>query len=265
MPTPPSLRELQRFIAAQIRISTEPNKNPPGDSNLCPQRGTPGVDRLAIYAQGYLERIRQALAEVYESVCHVIGAEAFAELADTYARRYPSQEYNLTMAGRFLPALLAQVPLGSSLPFLPDLARLEWRVCEAFHAFDRPPLNPERLMPPTLETWSRIGLLLQPSVGIVESAWPVVDIWSTRHQPRETIALELADRPQRVLVYRDDVRVRCALLEPAQTLLLQSLQAGDSLGVSCERLAVQFGDELPVTKWFANWIRLGLIVDIQLV
>lgn len=253
----PSLQEVQRWMKARIR----PDVNAaPGSASvsLRPQRGTPGEERVAVYTGGYLARTQEALAEVYEAVRHLIGARAFTALAEGYAARYPSHDYNLSFTGRHLPELLDAWPLTQRLPFLPDLARLEWLVCQAFHAFDHPALSPIQVAALNPEAWPRIRLTFQPSVAILASSWPVLDLWQARTLPRDQIRLEVVNRPQRVLVFRQGLSTRCELLDGRQYQLLEGLLAGRTLGEVCGALAEQEG-ELPLSAWFSRWAAGGLL------
>jgi len=265
----PSLRELQQRMKARI-VGAHATQAPQaaGPLPLNPQRGTPGDARLAVYAEGYLVRIREALAEVYEAVHHVLGEDAFAALAEDYAARHPSHDYNLSFSGRHLPAFLAGWRLTERLPFLPDLALLEWRVCEAFHAFDAPPTDVRVLNRIPERDWERLQLTIQPSAAIVDSAWPVLDLWSARRQPRDEINLEVAGRAQCVLVSRQQDRVRCELIDEPQRRLLEALRAGRTLGDACAEMAAARPTTEPGTPplaaWFAAWGRAGLITRINL-
>ena len=257
--TVPSLRELQLRMKAHIqpRVASEPGEVP-----LQLQRGTPGAERLAVYAAGYVARIEEALAEVYEAVRHIVGAGQFSALARAYAAARPSHDYNLSRTGRHLPDFLAAYPLTTRLPFLPDLAVLEWRVAEAFHAFHEPPAAAQDPAGWTDDDWARVRIHFQPSVSVVSSAWPVLDLWSARTQPRQTIDLQVTGRPQDVLVFRrDDLHVRCELLQAPQARLLSLLLQGQPLGAACAALAkTPAADALPAAQWFAAWRQAGLIV-----
>jgi len=247
-------------MKAQIRLGHRPTLNAESPT-LNPQRGTPGVERLSVYAGGYLVRLEEALTEVYEAIRHIVGATAFTELSRAYAVSSPSHDYNLSFIGRHLPEWLERSPLRAELPFLPDLARLEWLVCQAFHAFEEPPLDPRRLSQLSLEDWERARLVFQPSVGLAASAWPILDLWAARTRPRAEINLDLVNRPQRVLVFRQGVQVRGELVDERRYALLQGLLAGRPLGSVCGELAGGAGEEpLPLTEWFARWARQGLIV-----
>jgi hypothetical protein len=234
------------------------------DPLLNAQRGVPGAERLAVYAEGYVARTRQALAEVYEAVAHVLGPWTFSELSRAYARWSPSHDYNLTFRGRDVPDFLATSPLTETLPFLPDLARLEWRVAEAFHAMDAAPVEPRALARLSLNDWERVRVRLQPSVGLVRSRWPILDIWQARRQPVTHVAIDLVNRPQRILVSRRGEQVRCELLDDNQAQALEGLLAARTLGAVCRELAGRCGDHTPpVTAWFAQWAASGLIAGCE--
>lgn len=258
----PTLRELQQWMKSRIRPAAP--ARPGAAPALNPQRGTPGDARLSVYADGYLARTREALAEVYEAVRRVVGEAAFDRLASAYAEEVPSRDYNLTLAGRHLPAVLERSPLRERLPFLPDLARLEWLVCLAFHAFDRPRLDPQRLAAVPPEQWDRLRLVFQPSLGVIRSAWPIGDIWAARRSPPGAIDIALEGRPQQLAVCRDGGEVVCRAIDRAQFEWLSRLMGGATLGEACAARAGDAAQEPPVTEWFAGWARSGWVADTEL-
>ena len=275
-----SLREFQQWMKKQIRSGGTTAAE--AEAPVNPQRGTSGEARVtAVYGGAYVARMQEALAEVFEAVRFVLGERTFTQLAHEYAACYPSHDYNLSFAGRHLPELLASSPLSQpppslgptrdgvlseveGLPFLQDLARLEWLVCQAFHAFDEPPADVTPLAELSLEQWQRARPIFQPSVSVIASSWPIRDIWASRVQPRHTLNLDLINRPQRVLVHREGQTVTCELLEERPYVLLERLLAGDDLGAACAALARLEGTErFPASDWFARWARHGLIARIE--
>lgn len=254
----PSLREFQQWMKSRIRPSAQAASS--ADNPLNPQRGIPGSTRMQVYAEGYTVRIREALAEVFEAVRQVLGEATFAELAESYATQFPSHDYNLSLAGRHLPEFLNGWPKTAELPFLPDLARLEWLVCVAFHAFDEPALSAQQQAASIAPSdWENLQVVFQPSVGAVASSWPILDIWEARSKPRESVDIPLVDRPQQILVYRHQLQVKCAPIDWAAFQLLESLLQGQTLGQACGKLAESCKETPPVAGWFSNWMQLGLI------
>jgi hypothetical protein len=259
----PRLSEVEQWFKEQIQPCGRDSSCPErGDAFLNPQGGVRGEERLQVYASGYVARIREGLAEAYEAVRWALGEEGFRRLAREYAVRFPSGNYNLSLVGRRLPEFLEKSPWKEEFPFLSDLARLEWQMVESFHAFDGPPLDPSRLAEIPEDEWEKARLVFQPSVGLVASHWPILDLWKARKMPPGEMKKEWGAQPQRVLVSRRGVQVWCELLDANQYRLLQGLISGESLGAACETLAAA-GEELPfVSDWFSHWVRTGLIGQI---
>ncbi len=231
---------------------------------LTPSRTDTAVTRLRVYADGYPARIQEVLAETFPAVAHVIGAAGLAGLTQRYIRTVTLRSYNINGAGAALPRVLGNDPLSQRLPFLPDLAELEWRIAVAFHARQHPPVDPAPLATWTLAEWKRVVLRFQPSVAIVCSRWPIRSIWECRETPIEQIDLDLRDRPQRVLVYRSGFQVHCELVDPQEAAVLANLLAGRSLGEVTRRLAnAGDGGAVPAAA-FARWMRAGIIVGCSL-
>ncbi|HTL48841.1 MAG TPA: DUF692 family protein [Verrucomicrobiae bacterium] len=255
----PSLLESQRWMKSYIQPhgSQEPHQE---GSLLNRQGRASGEERMDVYAGGYAARMRDALDDVYEALNRILGEKLFWEMAQAYAAEYPSQEYNLSLAGRHLPEFLQkQNPITAKFPFLPDLAALERLVAASFHAFDEKPLAPSDLAGLSPDDFERIRIFFQPSVAVMKSAWPVCDLWEARNAPAGKLNVPFEGRPQNVLVGRRDLKVHCQVLDGRQVLLLELLLSGKTLGEACEIL-LQGGDEpLPVSEWFAQWMAAGFL------
>ena len=255
----PTLREFQQWMKARIRSGFGPAAPADSAAPVMIRGGASGAERVAdVYGGGYLTRTREALAEVYEAVHMVLGPRRFAALAAAYTEQHPSHEYNLSFFGRQLEDWLEASAWHRALPFLPDLARLEWLVCQAFHAFDDPPAEASRFASLPVEAWERARFQFQPSMGLIASAWPIRDIWVARSQPRDTIDIALASRPHHLMVHRRGTEVVCEVVEPEAFTLLQHLADGQPLAAACAALASAV-EPSSLTGWFSHWTAQGLI------
>ncbi len=260
-----NLQELQRQLKTQIETKSKLSPEAFPAETLNPQCGEDGRSRLSVYAGGYEARTLEALKEVYEAVRHIIGPKKFGELAQSYANVYPSNNYNLTFYGRHLPEFLKSYSLTNDFPFLPDLALLEWKVCEAFHAFEKTPTHPSELSKIPPDDWEKISFVFQPSVGLVKSSWPVLDLWNARHTPVEQIKIDLVNRPQNALVFREGFHVHGEPVSDLEFKVLEALLSGKSLGEVFDALAGETPEEgLPVTEWFSAWMRRGLLIKFKM-
>jgi hypothetical protein len=256
----PTLRELQQWMAGLIfdseRLSSESDTLA---AFVTVPQGGDALTRLRVYANGYPARLEEALNETYPAVEHAVGAGAFAALVHRFAEAVPLHSYSLSDAGEQLPDFLRSDLLTSTLPFLPDLARLEWHVARAFHATDDARFDPSSVTHWSLEDWERAVLRFQPWVALLESEWPVREIWECRETPIEQIDLDLRGRPDRVLVRRAGFAVVCESLGDAEARTLRRLLDGQSLGSAVAALADRGDDPASVSTWFARWASLRMI------
>ena len=258
----PSLLDVQREFRDRIK-SQRAEKN--GTGWLNPQGGVPGEERMAVYADGYAARLNEALAEVYEAVQHLLGKEAFIELTQSYLQQNPSHSHNLSHVGQNMPSFIQNTRFAAELPFLPDLARLELEVAQAFHSFGQPAFDAGCLAALSEEAWEKMRVFFQPFVRLVSSEWPILDIWRARKEPLSEMKVDLVNRPQSVLVHRNGLDVTCEAIDKVQRELLESLLKGAELGETCQRLAETAGtQELPLEQWFSSWTAHGLIVRVAL-
>ena len=73
-----------------------------------------------------------------------------------------------------------------ALPYLPDVARLEWHIATAYHAADARPIGATALGQLGDDALDA-GLVLHPSCAIVLSHYPVFSIWQHQHPRRHSV------------------------------------------------------------------------------
>jgi hypothetical protein len=241
-------------------VHPEPRERDGHEHLIAPPPRGDRSERLAVYVNGYPARVQEAIEESFPAVTHLIGHRATHELVERYLHALTRHSYNLNDVGAKLPGFLCRDLLCARFPFLPDLARLEWAINQAFHAHQRAPLDPASLATWTDAQWQRAVLHFQPSVALVCSPWPIRDLWAARETPREAIDLDLRDRPDQVRVWRTGLEVHCTSVGRDEALLLETLLAGQTLGAAMERLAANNGDSASVSAWFTDWMRQGLLV-----
>lgn len=230
------------------------------DEWLCVPTPAHTAERLGVHIGGYPSRVHESLAETYPAVARMAGAQPFEALARRYAACTALTSYNLNDAGAQMPVFLRADPLTDELPFLPDLAELEWRVARAFHADERAPLDP-RALGWGMDDWANAVLHFQPAVGVVSSAWPVLDLWAARDTPREQIDIELHDRSDHVVVRRAGLTVRCESVSAAEARALSLLLADGRLFEAAAQLEAEGLDPGAVLEWFSRWMSAGMIAD----
>ena len=98
--------------------------------------GAGGAPRMAIYRGNAFGNWHGALAGAYPVVRRIVGEAFFEAMARDYARACPSASGDLNEYGSRLAQFVERHDGTRDLPYLPDVARLEWLVHRAFFAAD---------------------------------------------------------------------------------------------------------------------------------
>jgi hypothetical protein len=203
----------------------------------------PGVDageRFDVYRNNVAVGLIEALRTTFPVVERLVGAEFFRSMARSYARDDLPASPVLLEYGEEFPAYISAFEAATGLPYLPDVAELEWHWVRAYHAMDAQPLTLEVLHRFTAERIPELRLELHPSASILSFVSPALSIWS-RHQNEDMPSMaDLAYVPEAALVWRDSTCVRVLSLAPSELGFLKAIRSGQSIGTAA---ASTFADE----------------------
>ena len=92
--------------------------------------------RMAVYHRALFANYRNALAATYPVVKRLVGAPFVNAAVDAFVVACPSASGDLNLYGDAFGAFLATYPPAADLPYLADVAALEWAQDEANRAAD---------------------------------------------------------------------------------------------------------------------------------
>jgi hypothetical protein len=213
--------------------------------------------RWDIYTSGYLARLVEALENDYPATRRILGEGAFRSLTARFVARYPPHSFDIGRAGEELAAFLGEDPLATDLPFLPDLARFEWSLAEAFVAADCEPLAWSELAAPGPEAVADTVYRLRPGTAVIRSRWPLLDQAATQDLADQEVSVELEGRPCAVLVYRRDLEVRRRLLEEPDAAFLENAAHGLRLAEALDQIDNSAEADRLVER-FRCWVMEGV-------
>jgi hypothetical protein len=218
------------------------------------------AERLALYRGNVVAAWEKALANSYPVVRALVGDEFFAALARAYGRAHPSVSGDLNRFGDYFAKFVAAFEHTQSLPYLGDVAALEWAVHRAHYAADGNKLTRERVaaLPPIELLSARFGL--DAACACIASRFPVARIWQA-HQPRSQVALpESLDSGEFALVVRPCWRVEVLVSSAGEIAALERLCSGaDVESAIAAGLGVDAGFDFP--RALVRWLDFGMLVD----
>jgi hypothetical protein len=187
-----------------------------------------GQRGLAVYRDAILANRRDALLAAFPVVARLVGEGFFGEAARRHGAASPPGCADLNRYGASFASFLATYPPAAPLPWLADVARLEWAWQESLMAADEPSLDFAALALVPESAHPGLRFRLHPSVRLVRSAWPVLAIWEA-NQPDRDGTPEREEGADDVLAWREAQRVRLALLAAPEAAFVADLARGRTL------------------------------------
>lgn len=212
------------------------------------------TQRLDIYAEAYFSRLCESLEDDYARVRALVGEDAFRGLVAEYLAAHPSRSFTVAHAGERFAAFLAVHELNEDLPWLKELASLEWAKLAALSATDDAGLEFARFAALTAEDWSGATLSLQASCRLLALEYAI-----GLEGSEEGTATVFEKRQTWLLVNRRDFRACVRPLERAAFEVLAEIGDGVTLAALCERLERASSEPLPLGEWFRDWASSGVL------
>jgi len=187
--------------------------------------------RLNVYRNNTTILLREALAANFPVIHALVGEDFFANLARAFVRTHPPQSPCLFEYGDDFPGFIEDFTGARDLPYLADVARLEWAWVEAHHADDAPALNAEQLSSVLPEDYGRLIFAIHPAARVIASPYPIHAIWAMHQADADPDAtVDLNQGGEAVLVTRPGAHVRVTVLGPGEDGFIHNLADGETLG-----------------------------------
>ena len=195
--------------------------------------------RLAIYKNNTFQSLIDALAETFPNTEKNVGKDFFSLLGKEFIQSFPPKNPSLIYFGRELPQFIHKHKSTEELPYLANLAELEFQRHCAYYAKDEPIL--------TLNDYAEIQpndlaskkVIPQASAALLQSEFAVYDIWNLNQNPENTKEINFK-ATQFILTIREETNIYSYSLEEPTWLFLNYLSIQDSIGVSIEKVTDTF-------------------------
>ena len=212
--------------------------------------------RFSLYRGNVNATWRRSLGQAYPVVLALVGEQFFGGLAHAYGRQMPSDSADLNQFGARFADFLATFPPVADLPYLPDMACLEWALHLAHYAPDAPALVPEALAALSPAQLEACRFNLHPACAVLASRWQVAALWQA-HQEGEGQGMFPQDIQvsSHALVCRPGWKAQVLVLDAAAHAALQALQQGRTFGAALDaafELEQAFDLGAHLRQWLAH-------------
>ncbi len=224
-------------------------------------KGEGKAHRLALYRGNLTSTWDKTLAQAYPVVRQLVGEEFFGGLARAYGRAHASDSGDLNRFGARFAEFLAGFPHVAELPYLPDMARLEWALHRAHYSADAAGVSAAEFAAVGPERIETARLRLHPACALLASEWAILPLWLA-HQDGSSQTFPAQMRADSYsLVARPQWKAQVLPLSRATHAALSVLAAGGDFGAALDA-AFDIDEAFDVGANMQQWIAHALVIDI---
>ncbi len=199
----------------------------PVPSGLIDPQGRPAGKRFDVYRNNVAGSLITALESGFPVLRQIVGPAFFTAMAGVFLRAHPPKSRLIMLYGTDMPAFLTHFAPVGHLPYLPDVARLELAMRQAYHAADAAPMNTQDLG----QIGPQHGLTLAPAMRVLTSDWAIFSIWDMNTTgPLRPIL----PRGEAVLILRPAFDPQAHAISAAASRFVMGLLQGETVLMAAE-------------------------------
>ena len=240
---------------------------------LDPDRGIPsgltarsGADlskRFAVYRNNVFVSLIDALADSFPVTQSLVGEEFFRAMAREFVRDNLPSSPVLTYYGDEFPNFIDNFSPANSVPYLSDIARLEYSYVVAFHSGDVESCASEQISdllsdPKSIEN---LRVTFHSSADLISSKYAVASLWDAHQHEEPNLKSINVSAPESAFVIRTDLEVLVCRIDTATARFIQNLRDGNTLGEAAED-AASANSDFDLTQALSLLIRTNAFVSI---
>jgi hypothetical protein len=222
----------------------------------------PAAARLSVYRHHVFESLGAALAATFPTVQALVGTDFFRGLARAFVAHALPVQPVLTEYGADFPAFIAGYEAARDLPYLADVARLDWALNLAFHAQPGDRLQAADLFAIPAERLPSISIALAAGAVLVSSRYPLDRIWETSQPGAANETVDLNSGAANLIVLRRPDDAAFVSLSAGEAAFMAAL----AVRMSLERAAgaaFQADPVFELSTSFARLLALGAFAALQ--
>ena len=220
--------EFQSDVSVSLK-----NSKAPCPSQVRQQGADSQSRRFNIYRNNRAVSLIESLKATYPAVNKLVGEAYFSAVARSFIDEHPPQSAVMAEYGGDFGEFIRQSPNAKNIPYVADLAALEWTRLQSYHSADAEFLPLDILLSVAEPSqYDSLVFTVLPSLFQLSSRWPVGTLWSEITSP----AADAADKPnidmnaaEHIVVVRREYEVFVQVLPESGAMLLKSLKSGESL------------------------------------
>lgn len=209
--------------------------------------------RLAAYDGNYHLSLQSWLKKTYIQVFQLVGEDYFSKLAHDFSDQQPLSNNNLHEYGRGFPRFIATQSVMQDLPYLADVAEVDWHISQAYYAKNKSSFDVAAFSQLCETEQQSVTFILTDDLHIMSSNFPIYDIWRLNCGDISQVNI-LSVGQQIVTIYRKSYQAQVELTSYLEQQLYDSINSHYTFS---ELLEIDSN----FSQLISQWIQAAWIVD----
>lgn len=194
------------------------------------------IDRLAIYRDNVNAGFINTLKTTYPACHKLVGDEFFSAMCYRYLQNTRSTSPDLNNYGNDFPDFIADFPHAQELPYLSDVAKLEW-LWHRCHFFKKNKIADFKHLSSVSENeLSQCVFKLAHDAVFITSEYPIFEIWEANvFDGAGEKTIDLNSSGSQLIIFRNHDGRHADRLNEAQYFLLQTIEQQLTFGMLSEQ------------------------------
>ncbi|MCJ8311926.1 MAG: putative DNA-binding domain-containing protein [Saccharospirillaceae bacterium] len=184
--------------------------------------------RFSIYKNNVFHSLIEALSAQFPVCRQLVGEDFFKGCAQVYLSNKLPDRADLILIGESFSDFLKDFTHSKKIPYLAQVANLEYTRAKSLHSEDLDCITHEDLSTMDITVLQQQTLIFHPSVFLIQSDFNIFSIWKG-HQPNQKMQKSVINTKQNTLIFRDEFRVACIEIDQALFTCLNFWINGQSL------------------------------------
>jgi len=221
--------------------------------------------RFDVYRNNRVMSLIEALCSTYPTINQLVGDEFFKASATAFINANPPSQPVMAEYGKNFGRFISSLPNTGNLPFLKDIAELEWQRLQAYHCVDSPVLSPAALAEIPPHSLTELRIHCHPALSCIVSKWPIGSILafcadgsSADPEAHKNVDMSTGEA---VVITRPRLEVRINKVDQAAALFLNALRNEETLGYSAE-VALEYDNNFNAGEHLTGLLALGAFSQI---
>lgn len=164
---------MSQSVSQSHFVTAAMNPDLPAPAGIIGPDGAPAPKRFAVYRNNIIVSLKEAMKDGFPAVASLVGEAFFAAMTDIYVRQNVPRSPILALYGNDFDQFIASFEPAASLPYLSEIAQLEYALRRAYHSADALPVASQALQNPEIFS---ARLTLAPAVQMLQFNFPVTQI-----------------------------------------------------------------------------------------